>query len=142
MADNESVASDDYLEDVESIDDESIDETVAEEEDEDIESEDMKQYTQEELILPKDKIRTSEILTRFEATELISIRAQMLAQEERPLIEGKFDNPIDMAKAELKAKRCPLILRRAFDEYDRVTKTVKHYIEVWDVNEMILPDIY
>lgn len=56
--------------------------------------------------------RSKPILSKYEATSIVGMRAQQIVQGSAPLIETDLENPIDVAMAELKAKILPIIVRR------------------------------
>ena len=79
---------------------------------------------------PKDRI-TSEVMTRFELCEVISIRAKQLETGRKIFTEvGNITDPIEIAKKEILDKKCPLSIVRMLT--DKVA-------EKWHVNEMAIP---
>jgi len=88
--------------------------------------------------------KSSNILTKFEQCEIISIRAQQIANNDIALIDkGLLDDPIDIAKKELMLRKCPLILRRKMGEiFNKEKKEFIEYYEYWDVNQMTFPIYY
>jgi hypothetical protein len=97
----------------------------------------------EVIIVDPEKRQTSNVLTEFELTEAIAIRATQI--EERNMsttnVDG-LDSAQKMAEKEIKDGRCPLVLRRKVGEKvvkdgDRAKLT--EYIEFWDINTMTLP---
>ena len=96
------------------------------------------------VIVDPMKRRTSDVMTMFELTEAVSIRATQLAS--RPIsttdISG-LDNPINMAKKEIADGKCPLVLRRVVGvEFDKKNNRMIEYIECWNVNTMAKPVMY
>lgn len=91
----------------------------------------------EVLRAPKKRM-TPEILSLYEQTELISVRASMIARTGTYF--GDYpgaSNEIEIARRELAARKCPLSIEREVGR--RVDgDTVYVYIERWDPNEMIL----
>ena len=84
-------------------------------------------------IVPRDQRKTSDRLSIYEYTEVISVRARQL---ENPSSQGftKFDpsmTPIAKAEKEIKDRRCPLSIRRMLHD---------NLCEIWDVNEMVPPE--
>ena len=83
------------------------------------------------IVVPNNYRRTSEVITKFEYTDVISNRAKQI-ENGSPIftdIKGESD-PIKMAELEIRMKRCPLSVRRM----------ISHNIcEIWDVNDMIIP---
>lgn len=78
---------------------------------------------------------TSNRLTKFEVSRILSIRAQQIS--DTPIIYARLEgerDPVKIAYAELLQRRCPLLLRRTIsDSGGTVT------VEQWDPNEMSLP---
>lgn len=125
--DDESVVSDESAEgsDAEDIEDEPIVETEQE-------------FVKRIVIIHPDKRMTSNILSAYETTELISLRATDISRHNNPMVDCKdLDDPIKMAERELLAKKCPLLLNRIVGEY-REGKEVITYSEDWDPNEMMI----
>jgi DNA-directed RNA polymerase subunit K/omega len=81
------------------------------------------------VIIPSNYRKTSEIMTKFEFTEVISHRAKQIENGGKIytdiLDEG---NPIKMAEMEIRMRRCPLAIRRLLSH---------NLAEIWEVNEMI-----
>ena len=81
-------------------------------------------------VLPENR-RTSEILTKFECTEIISTRAVQIEQGGTCFTNTDLlSDPLQMARKELMDKKCPLDVIRA------ITNDV---FERWHANEMALP---
>jgi DNA-directed RNA polymerase I, II, and III subunit RPABC2 len=84
------------------------------------------------IIKSDDKI-TSNILTIYEMTELIGIRATQISQGAPVFVDIEYiSDPIEMAKKEIINNKCPLYIKRyiGLDRY-----------ELWDPNIMIKPKI-
>ena len=84
------------------------------------------------IIKSDDKI-TSNILTIYEMTELIGIRATQISQGAPVFVDIEYIfDPIEMAKKEIIYNKCPLYIKRyiGLDRY-----------ELWDPNIMIKPKI-
>lgn len=80
--------------------------------------------------LPEDRI-TSEVMTKFEYAEIVSIRAKQIENGGDSYTDiGDLTDPIAIAKKEILDKRCPLDIRRMIT--DRIA-------ERWHVNEMVVP---
>lgn len=82
--------------------------------------------------LPEDAV-TSEVMTRFEYAEVISIRAKQI-ENGGPIFTniGNLTDPIDIAKQEIADKKCPLTIIRM----------IAHNIEEkWNVNDMAIPQL-
>lgn len=75
--------------------------------------------------------KTSDMLSKYEYTEIISIRANHIQKFGKAYIDiGDETDAIVIAEKELKYKKCPLCITR---------KINNNMIEIWDVNEMIIP---
>lgn len=82
------------------------------------------------IIKNDDKI-TSNIITIYEMTELIGIRATQIANNAPVFVDvGYLTDPIEMAKKEIFENKCPLYIKRyiGLDKY-----------ELWNPNDMIKP---
>lgn len=81
-------------------------------------------------IVPKNKRRTSEVITQFELTDVISNRAKHI-ENGSPVYTpiGDESDPLIMAEMEIKMKKCPLSIRRML---------TSNIAEIWEVNEMIV----
>lgn len=68
------------------------------------------------------------ILTKYEKTSIIGIRATQISEGAEPLIdvpEG-IEDPIEIATMELKEKKIALIIQRENQEYWRVSDLIDH----------------
>ena len=75
--------------------------------------------------------RTSEVMTIYEYTEIISTRTKQIESGGVCFTDtGDEEDPIKMAEKELRDKRCPLMIIR------HITPII---VERWDVNEMAMP---
>ncbi len=86
-----------------------------------------------QFIIKNDDKITSNILTIYEMTELIGIRATQISQGSPIFVDIDFiSDPIEMAKKEIINNKCPLYVKRyiGLDKY-----------ELWNPNEMIKPKI-
>jgi DNA-directed RNA polymerase I, II, and III subunit RPABC2 len=86
-----------------------------------------------QYIIKSDDRITSNILTIYEITELMGIRATQISQGAPVFTDIKnITNPIKMAEKELIDNRCPLYVKRyiGLDKY-----------ELWDPNTMIKPKL-
>lgn len=82
----------------------------------------------EEKIVPKNERITSDRMTIFEYCEVISVRAREIINYF--LVFTNVDeetNPIDMAKKEIRDKKCPLSIKRYLSNGK---------VEIWEVNEL------
>ncbi len=61
---------------------------------------------------------TDPILTKYEYTKILGMRAQQIANNSEPLIKvtKDLDNPIDIAKEEIRQRKSPIILKRKIGE--------------------------
>jgi DNA-directed RNA polymerase subunit K/omega len=86
-----------------------------------------------QYIIKNDEKITSNILTIYEITELIGIRATQIANGAPIFTDIEYINdPIEMAKKEIINNKCPLYVKRyiGLDKY-----------ELWDPNIMIKPKL-
>lgn len=90
--------------------------------------------------VPPEMRLTSNRLSRFEMTEIYSIRGTQIAEYNNCFVEtAGIDDPKKMAMEELKQRKCPLLLRRVVGEKiipgDPPVKRL--LVELWNPNEMI-----
>ncbi len=118
-----------------------IDEEPIEEE---VNLKDVSIYNKEIIIINPTKRQTSDILSRYEMTEIISIRSTQIAQFNNPMVDSTgLSNPVDIAKRELMNRMCPLMLRRMVGELkNEKTGILELYAEDWCPNEMIFATAY
>jgi DNA-directed RNA polymerase subunit K/omega len=86
-----------------------------------------------QYIIKNDEKITSNILTIYEITELIGIRATQIANGAPIFTDIEYiSDPIEMAKKEIINNKCPLYVKRyiGLDKY-----------ELWDPNTMIKPKL-
>ena len=84
-------------------------------------------------VSPEKRI-TSNVMSKYEITECISIRSTQIAQYNNCLVDvSDLSDPILMAKRELMMRMCPLLLRRYVGTRDNF-----EYYEYWNPNEMTL----
>ena len=83
------------------------------------------------IIVPDNFRRTSDAITKFEFTDVVSNRAKQIENGSRVFVDIKDEtDPIKMAELEIRLRKCPLSVRRL----------IGHNIaEIWNVNEMIIP---
>ncbi|QYB17505.1 putative DNA-directed RNA polymerases I, II and III [Pacmanvirus S19] len=136
---------DDVVEDNEDIDEDAllkeIEELELEEEEEEPQELDLSEVSSfnKEIIVVKPENRlTSHVMSKFEQTELVSIRAVQISQFNNCLVDiTGLDDPILMAKRELMMRKCPLIIRRKVGELKNPkTGKLEEYYEYWSPNEM------
>lgn len=78
-------------------------------------------------VTPENRV-TSEIMTRYEYTEVISIRAKHIEDGGQCFTDvGNITDPIEMAEKELRDRKCPLDITRMLSD---------NVAELWHVNEM------
>lgn len=116
-----------------------------EEVDEDLEPEEeiidlksVSKYNKELIVVKPENMITSNVLTSYNMTEIVSIRATQIAKFNNCLVDvSDLTDPIKMAKRELMMRKCPLTLRRIVGEIkDPKTGELQSYVEFWDVNTM------
>jgi DNA-directed RNA polymerase subunit K/omega len=117
------------IEDEEDIDEDAENADVAEEEyypEEDA-------GDKEEIVIKEENRITSDVLSKYEIVELISIRATQISKGDHPFVDvvGLRD-PISMAKKELYDNRCPLLVKRHIGN---------NMYEYWNPNNMSKPKI-
>ena len=84
-------------------------------------------------IVKNNNRRTSEIITKFEFTEVTSVRAKQIENGGKIFVDIQNEtDPVVMAEMEIKMKCCPLSVRRMISS---------EIAEIWDVNDMIIPYI-
>lgn len=82
------------------------------------------------IIVPNNYRRTSEIMTKYEYTEVLSHRAKQIENGGKVFTNvGTESDPVNMAIMEIKNKHCPLAIRRIISN---------NLAEIWDVNDMVL----
>ena len=86
-----------------------------------------------QFIIKNNQKITSNILTIYELTELIGIRATQISNGSPVFVDiTNINDPLEMAKKEIINNKCPLYIKRylGLDKY-----------ELWDPNEMIKPKL-
>lgn len=84
-------------------------------------------------IVNKEDRMTNDVISHYEYTEVVSIRAKHIEKGSTIYVEYKNEvNPIKIAEMEIQNKSCPLIIIRYINN---------NTIEIWDVNELIIPYI-
>lgn len=98
------------------------------------------------IIIDPEERQTTDILSRFEMSRLVSVRANQIANHNNPFVDiTGLTSPIDMAKRELMQRKCPLTLTRGVGEVTSVTHEGIHvtkYEEWWDPNTMTFSQHY
>jgi DNA-directed RNA polymerase subunit K/omega len=95
-------------------------------------------YNKEIVAVKPENHCTSNILSRYEMAEIISIRATQISQHNNCCVDiTGLDNPTDMAKRELMMRMNPLVLRRHVGDLKNAkTGNVESYYEMKNPNEM------
>ncbi len=86
------------------------------------------QLIRAKTIVPRDKRVTSDTLTIYELTPVVSMRISMLGNGCPSYIQSATDDFKQVAIREILEKKCPL----------SITRETSRGIEVWEVNEMIV----
>jgi DNA-directed RNA polymerase subunit K/omega len=96
------------------------------------------------IVIAPENHKTSNMITKTEMTEIISIRATQISTRFNAMVDTKgFDDPIKIAKYEFNMRRCPLMLRRCVKkEYDKKKGIQIKYVEDKNVNDMERPFTY
>ena len=78
----------------------------------------------------KENNKTRPIMTKYEKTKVLGLRAQMLASGAKPLVQfpNYITDVIDIAELELKERKIPFILRRK----------MKDSYEYWKIEDLII----
>jgi len=83
------------------------------------------------IIVPNNYRKTSEVITKFEFTDVVSNRAKQIENGSPVFVDIKDEtDPILMAELEIRMKRCPISIRRLISN---------NIAEIWDVNDMLIP---
>ncbi|AXZ95844.1 C147L [African swine fever virus] len=140
--DNEDLIMDDLVEEYVETEEENLVDSEEESEDKDeiVESpsicEGFVQASSQTLVIIPDNERiTSNVLTTFEATRLVAVRAQQLAINGSTMLKKKYSSPIDIAKQELFNRKIPLLVMRCI----KVTPEGQKIVEIWNPREMGIP---
>jgi DNA-directed RNA polymerase subunit K/omega len=90
------------------------------------------------IVVKPEKRKTSHIMSLFEMTEYISIRATQISQYNNCMVDTTgLTDPIDMAKRELMMRKCPLVLRRHVGyRKNKLTGVAESYFEYWNPSNM------
>ena len=102
-----------------------------------------KEYVTEERIVPDNQRRTSDILTLYEITEAIGIRAKQISKNTviYTNVDGITD-PIEMAEKEFFDRKSPLKLKRQIGvRVDHENKKIIKFIEIFNIREMGIKDL-
>jgi len=113
--------------------DDSDDEVNANEDDEDEYYPEEDAGDKEEIIVKEEDRITSDVLSKYEIVELISIRSTQISKGDMPFTDvSGLRDPISMAKKEIYDNRCPLLVKRHIGN---------NMYEYWDPNNMSKPKI-
>lgn len=95
------------------------------------------EYVEFTRVVPDSMRQTSNILSEFEQTELISIRSEQISRYNNPFIDCTgLSDPTSMASRELSMRRSPLMISRIVGEIKADSKRVS-VVEHWDPNLMV-----
>lgn len=87
----------------------------------------------EEIIVKEEDRITSDVLSKYEIVELISIRSTQISKGDMPFTDvSGLRDPISMAKKEIYDNRCPLLVKRHIGN---------NMYEYWNPNNMSKPKI-
>jgi DNA-directed RNA polymerase subunit K/omega len=146
-SDNESFEDSEPEDNIKDNDTDDITEQVEEdfeEEEEPIDLKSVSNHNREIIIVKPENRRTSHIMSKYEMTEYITIRATQISQHNNCMVDiTGLDDPIKMAKRELMMRKCPLKLRRHVgDIRDPKTSTYISYYEDWSPAELQFATTY
>lgn len=101
-------------------------------------------FIQEIVIVKPENRQTSNVMSKFEMTNCISIRTMQIAQFNNCMVDiTGLDRPDLMAKRELMMRKCPLTLRRRVGKLrNKKTGEWEQYYEYWDPNLMTFAVTY
>ena len=124
---------DDMNQQGEEYSDEEVEETEPEQKKEDEDPCDYEVYddiSQESSFTTNDTIQTSRHLNKYELARVLGVRTEMLNRDAPPMIEIDDDSmdTFEIAKRELKAGLCPLIIARPLPSGERVLVRVSSLI--------------
>ena len=92
------------------------------------------------IVIAPDRRRTSNVLSKFEMTEIISVRSAQIASDGICMVNtADLDDSVKMAKRELMLRKCPLMYERGVGDGVDADGTEIEYVEHWDPNEMQFP---
>lgn len=113
------------------------------EDEEEIDIKQVSNYNKEIIVVKPENRRTSHIISKYEMTEIVSIRATQISQHNNCMVDiSDLDDPIKMAKRELMMRKTPLVLRRHVGDLRDKDGNVQSYYEFWDPNEMAFATVY
>lgn len=89
-------------------------------------------------IIPESERTTSDVLSKFEYARILSIRSAEIEEHNNPIVPvDDLSDPTLMAKREISARMCPLVIRRYVGEREIPNLGVVPCYEDWSPNEMI-----
>ena len=82
-------------------------------------------------LVPADQRTTMPVLTKYERAKIVGVRAQLIDEGSPLLIDAPpgVTHPVQLALAELRAGKCPIMLKRVFGDGS---------YEEWWVREMVV----
>jgi len=100
------------------------------------------EFTQEYIVVSPDKRVSSQRMSLFEFTDIISTRATQIEKFADCLVDiTGLTSPIDMAKKELFERKSPIIIRRKMGRKKCADGLTREIYEYWRANEMEFPVI-
>lgn len=101
-------------------------------------------YSKEIIVVKPENRRTSNIMSKYEMTEYISIRATQISQHNNCMVDTTgLDDPVAMAKRELMMRKTPLVIRRHVGDIKNLaTGELESYYEFWHPAEMAFATTY
>lgn len=102
------------------------------------------EFIQEVIVVKPENRRTSNIMSKFEMTNHIAIRAVQIAKYNNCMVDiTGLSSPDMMAKRELMMRQSPLTLRRMVGKLrNKKTGKMEVYYEYWNPNEMMFATTY
>lgn len=101
-------------------------------------------YNKVIVVVKPENRRTSNVMSKFEMTECVSIRATQIAQYNNCMVDTTgLDDPILQSKRELMQRMCPLTLRRYVGEKkNEKSGEIEAFYEYFSPNEMTFSTVY
>jgi hypothetical protein len=114
------------------------------EENEEIDVKSVSDFIQEIIIIKPENRRTSNMMSKFEMTNHICIRATQIAKFNNCMVDiNGLTTPEMMAKRELMMRKSPLTLRRQVGKIrNKKTGKIDIFYEYWDPNVMMFATTY
>lgn len=121
----------------------------ASDEEEEDEGEDPEQVAVEDntsttdiIIIKDENRRMSNVLTKYEMTELITVRGTQIAEHNNCFVKNDYDDPIKQAKLELMSRKCPCAILRKAGEVRNAAGNIDKLYERWVPNDMTFSVVY